>query len=294
DVATGGVLAAATIPNYDPNGLTPEVMRSLNANKSRDFPLINRAVAGQYPPGSTFKIVSTSAVFAAGLADFTVNCNHIEPNVLWTAGGQTYARRRIVDDEGERPHGLTNLTIAVSESCNVYFARVGLRLGSQTLHDHAARYGFANLPTLSQFDAALPEIAFGQGEMLATPLEMAGVAQTVANGGKRLTPQWEKSGVGKVVDTPLSPEDAARIADMMRRVTITGTAAGRFADLPFPVAGKTGTAQNDRYDRVSHSWFIGFAPVDAPKVAFAVIVENGGYGSQAAVPIAEQVLKNIR
>lgn len=293
DVATGGVLAAATLPTYDPNGLTPEVMRYLNANLDRDYPLINRAVAGQYPPGSTFKIVSTSAMFAAGLADFTVNCRHIEPNVLWTAGGQTYARRRIVDDEGERPHGLTNLTIAVAESCNVYFARAGLRLGSQTLHDHAARFGLAHLPEISQFDAALPEIAFGQGEMLATPLEMAGVAQTVANGGKRLTPQWEKSVAAKVTDTPLSPEDAARITEMMRRVTTTGTAAGRFSDLPFSVAGKTGTAQNDQYDRVSHSWFIGFAPADAPKVAFAVIVENGGYGSQSAVPAARQILTHL-
>lgn len=293
DVVTGGVLAAATIPSYDPNGLTPEVMRLLNANLDHDFPLINRATAGQYPPGSTFKIVSTSAMFAAGLADFTVNCRHIEPNVLWTAGGQTYARRRIVDDEGERPHGLTNLTIAVAESCNVYFARAGLRLGSQTLHDHAARFGFANLPSLSQFDAALPEIAFGQGEMLATPLEMANVAQTVANSGKRLAPLWEKNGTVKVADTPLSPADAARVADMMRRVTITGTAAGRFADLPFPVAGKTGTAQNDQYDKVSHSWFIGFAPADKPKVAFAVVIENGGYGAQTAVPATRQVLKNI-
>ncbi len=293
DVATGGVLAAATIPNYDPNGLTPDTMRKLNSNPGGDFPLINRAVAGQYPPGSTFKIVSTSAMFAAGLADFTVDCRHIEPNVIWKAGNRTYARRRIVDDEGERPHGLTNLTIAVSESCNVYFARAGLRLGSQTLHDHAARFGFAHLPSLARFDASLPEIAFGQGEMLATPLEMAVVARTVAGGGKRLVPQWEKAGTVKIADTPLSPEDAARVADMMRRVTITGTAAGRFADLPFAVAGKTGTAQNDRYDRVSHSWFIGFAPADAPKVAFAVIVENGGYGSQAAVPVTRAILKKI-
>lgn len=293
DVATGGILAAATIPNYDPNGLTGELMRRLNANENGDFPLINRAVAGQYPPGSTFKIVSASAMFAAGLADFSVGCRHIEPNVLWTANNQTYARRRIVDDEGERPHGLTNLTIAVAESCNVYFARAGLRLGTQTLHDHAARYGFAHLPIISEFGASLPEIAFGQGEMLATPLEMAGVAQTVANGGKRIAPLWEKSAASKVADTPLSPEDASRIADMMRRVTVTGTAAGRFEGLPFSVAGKTGTAQNDQYDRVSHSWFIGFAPVEAPKVAFAVIIENGGYGSRSAVPATQQVLRSL-
>ena len=290
DVATGEILAAVTLPNYDTNALTPNSMRYLNANVDHDFPLINRAIAGYYPPGSTFKIVTASAQFASGLADFTYDCPHIDSNIIWTAGNQTYARRRIVDDEGEGAHGLTNLTNAVSESCNVYFARAGIKLGSQTLHDHALRYGFAKLPSLVQFDAALPEIAFGQGEMLATPLEMASVAQTVASGGKRFVPQWQKTASGKLADSPLAPADAARIAEMMHRVTITGTAAGRFEDLPFPVAGKTGTAQNDRYDKVAHSWFIGFAPANKPRVAFAVLVENGGYGAQTAVPIAHKIL----
>jgi len=130
--------------------------------------------------------------------------------------------------------------------------------------------------------------------MLASPLEMAGVALTVADGGKRFAPQWEKTTPAKVVDTPLTPENAARLADMMHRVTISGTAANRFDDLPFSVAGKTGTAQNDQYDKAPHSWFIGFAPADKPTVAFAVVVENGGYGAQAAVPIAHTVLQNIR
>ncbi|HVK07016.1 MAG TPA: penicillin-binding transpeptidase domain-containing protein [Armatimonadaceae bacterium] len=297
DTRTGEVLAAATLPTYDPNGLTPARMRALNANDDGDFPLINRAISGYYPPGSTFKVVTASAQFANDRADYTVTCGHVATNVIWSAGGQTYARRRIVDDESERPHGLTNLTEAVAESCNVYFARAGIALGPAALREHAALYGFAKLPTPPQFDASLPEIAFGQAEMLASPLEMANVAQTVANGGARLAPQFVKSAGGAASEAaanPLTASDAARLADMMRRVTVSGTAAGRFSELPFSVAGKTGTAQNDRYDRVSHSWFIGFAPVETPRIAFAVIVENGGYGSQAAVPIARDILSAAR
>lgn len=294
DVATGGVLAAVTLPSYDPNNLTPRMMRDLNVNLDHDYPLINRAVAGYYPPGSTFKIVTASTQFAAGLADLSVNCPHIDTNVIWTVGNQTYARRRIVDDEGDRPHGLTNLTNAVSESCNVYFAHAGIKLGPSVLREQAARFGFAKLPSLARVGAALPETAFGQGAMVTSPLEMAGVAQTVANNGRRLVPQWEKGAAPTVADTPLSPGDAARLGEMMRRVTRTGTAAGRFDDLPFAVAGKTGTAQNDRYDRVAHSWFIGFAPADKPRYAFAVLVENGGYGAQVAVPVARQVLKKLK
>jgi len=294
DTSTGEVLAAATLPTYDPNTLTPAKMRELNANADGDFRLINRATNGYYPPGSTFKIVTASAQFANERADHTVTCNHVASNVIWSAGGQTYARRRIVDDESERPHGLTNLTKAVAESCNVYFALVGIDLGAKALREHAAQYGFAKLPSPTAFDASLPEIAFGQAEMLASPLEMAGVAQAVANGGKRLTPQFVKGAGPAEASAPLTANDAARLADMMRRVTVSGTAAGRFSGLPFSVAGKTGTAQNDRYDRVSHSWFIGFAPVERPRVAFAVIVENGGYGASAAVPAARDILAATR
>jgi peptidoglycan glycosyltransferase len=120
---------------------------------------------------------------------------------------------------------------------------------------------------------------------------MASVSQMVANGGTLLPPLYLKKVASTNSVSILPPNDAARLAEMMSRVTRTGTAAGRFDSLPFGVAGKTGTAQNDRYDRVAHSWFIGFAPVDNPRVAFAVIVENGGYGAQVAAPIAREILK---
>ncbi len=198
-----------------------------------------------------------------------------------------------MDDEGDLPHGLTNLTEAITASCNIYFAHAALAEGPQTLHDQLARFEFSRLPSKARFDSELPDIGYGQGPMLATPVEMASVAQTVANGGTRLAPLFLKQGKTAEPVTLLSPNDASRLAEMMGRVTRTGTAAGRFDGLPFTVAGKTGTAQNDRYDRVAHSWFIGFAPADSPRVAFAVVVENGGYGAQVAAPIAREILRSV-
>jgi peptidoglycan glycosyltransferase len=279
------------MPTYDPSTLTPKILAALNTDLKNEYPLINRATRGYYPPGSTFKIAVASTLFTADKANFTYTCRHIDTNVIWDAPGGPYARRRIVDDEGDRPHGLTNLTEAITVSCNIYFAHAALSEGSQTLRDQLSRFGFAKLPSKARFDSELPDIGYGQGPMLTTPLEMASVSQMVANGGTLLPPLYLKKVASTNSVSILPPNDAARLAEMMSRVTRTGTAAGRFDSLPFGVAGKTGTAQNDRYDRVAHSWFIGFAPVDNPRVAFAVIVENGGYGAQVAAPIAREILK---
>ena len=225
-------------------------------------------------------------------AGFMVNCNHTDRNVHWTAGGTNYSRRRVVDDEGDQPHGTTNLTEAVEKSCNVYFARAGISLGPELLRQNAQSFGFAHLPTLTQFNAELPDVAYGQGPVLASPMEMAGVAQMVANNGVKLRPDFllhpDAKSDGAVI---LSPDQAAQLMQMMRGVTASGTAAGRFSSLPYSVAGKTGTAQNNQGDKTAHSWFIGFAPADHPKIAFAVLVENGGYGATVAVPIAKGVLE---
>jgi cell division protein FtsW (lipid II flippase) len=293
DTATGGVLAAVTSPAYDPNMLTPKQLQEMNTDPDGQFPLINRALSGYYPPGSTFKIVTASALLLANQDGFTTNCVHVATNLKWSVDGIPYSRRRIVDDEGERPHSSTDLTEAVAESCNVYFARAGLQLGPDRLRETISLFGFAKIPAVTPFAAELPDIAFGQGPMLATPLEMAGVAQAVANGGTWLQPMLYETKEGGKRENILRTEDAERLGRMMGEVTISGTAARRFSSLGVSVAGKTGTAQNDRYDKRSHSWFIGFAPVERPQVAFAVIVENGGYGSQAAVPISRAVLGAI-
>ena len=290
DVATGGVLASVTSPSFDPSNLTPTVIKALNAN--HDHALLNRAVSGSYPPGSTFKIVTASALLAAHKADMTLVCRHIDENIYWHANGVTYARRRFVDDETDRPHGLIGMDDAITQSCNIYFAHAGLTLGETALRATAQSFGFARLPSAYDFGANLPDIGYGQGPMLVSPMEMASVAQTIANGGVRLKPAYLLAGPPPAPTTLLAPGDAGRIAGAMLRVTQTGTASGRFADLPFSVAGKTGTAQNNAGDEVAHSWFIGFAPADHPKIAFAVLVENGGYGAAVAVPIAHRILQS--
>ena len=292
DVQTGAVLASVSLPTYNPENLKPSGMRVLTTDLNGDSPLLNRATSGFYPPGSTFKIVTAAGLLTNNKADLTVQCNHIASNVHWSAGGKNYARRRIVDDEGDAPHGATDLTRAVAQSCNVYFARAGIALGPDMLRQNAETFGFSHLPSPLQFDAELPDLAYGQGPMLASPMEMASVAQTVANNGVQLPATFllnaqEKEAGRKI----LTPEQAARLSQMMQAVTQSGTASGRFGSLPYSVAGKTGTAQNGIGDKVAHSWFIGFAPARNPKVAFAVVVENGGYGAAVAVPIARRVLE---
>ena len=290
DVQTGGVLASVSLPTFNPENLKPPGMRTLSANLNGDSPLLNRATSGFYPPGSTFKIVTAAGLLHNNKADLTVDCNHVATNIHWTAGGKTFARRRIIDDEGDAAHGATDLTRAVAQSCNVYFGRAGIVLGPDLLRQNAETFGFSHLPPPAQWNAELPDLAYGQGPMLASPMEMAGVAQIVANSGIKQSPTF------LLADTPaaqkiLSPDEAARLSQMMRAVTQSGTASGRFSGLPYAVAGKTGTAQNGIGDKVAHSWFIGFAPADKPKIAFAVIVENGGYGASVAVPLARRVVQ---
>jgi cell division protein FtsW (lipid II flippase) len=289
DVATGAVLASVTLPTYDPNHLTPTRLSALNNDP--DHPLINRAVSGFYPPGSTFKIVTATALLSSGKAGMTVICRHIDENLFWHANGETYARRRVADDETDQPHGVIGMDDAIVRSCNIFYAHASLAVGDAALRQTGLAYGLTRLPSAYDMGANLPDIGFGQGPMLVSPTEMASVAQTVANGGVRLRPTYRASTGQSPAGSPLRPADAARLAADMLRVTQTGTAAGRFADLPFSVAGKTGTAQNGAGDRVAHSWFIGFAPADHPKVAFAVVVENGGYGAAVAVPVAHAILK---
>jgi peptidoglycan glycosyltransferase len=290
DAQTGAVLVAVTHPTYNPNQLTPSAMKALD--KSREKPFLDRTRNGYYPPGSTFKIVTATSLLAHEKADFTVTCNKTERNLTWREDGQTFARRRVTDDETDRPHGRTDLAKAVSESCNVYFARAAVSLGPDNLHETATQFGFAKLPARETVLRDLPDIGYGQGAMLATPLEMANVAQTVASGGKRMAPFYLLTDSPQEVSRPLTEAQASQLAGMMREVVASGTAAGKFNGLPFTVAGKTGTAQNDRYDRSSHSWFIGFAPAQNPRYAFAVLVENAGYGGRVAAPIAREVLAN--
>ncbi len=308
---TGEVLVAATIPSFDPNGLTPEKFRALakGPDAEREHWLVNRATDGLYPPGSTLK-VATAACALDTLTDarhFEVVCNQ-EDTIRWQAGGKTYSRV-VHDDKGDPKFGPLMLAPAFRVSSNIYFANLAVAVGPMplqtTLRDKLL---FRRTPKGERFDAGLAEIGFGQGAMLASPLEMGRLAATVANEGRMPSPHFvagltDPTGKAKAIypSVPASTqamrsETAASLQQMMHSVTESGTAAGVFSGLSYAVAGKTGTAQNRQFDAEPHSWFIGFAPYSdraTPRYAFACIVENGGYGRRVAATVCHDMLKKL-
>ena len=299
DVYTGEVLAAASIPSFDPNELTLASWKSYNTDGSESA-LFDRSLNGVYPPGSTFKLVTASAALENGL-DPTVNCRHQESRVRWRWEGETYSRRRIADLEEMRPHGLTDLAKAVRVSCNVYFAHLGIDLGPQKLYDMTRKYRLSRIPPPKKLAEDLPDNAYGQGTIQVSPLEMARVVAAIANGGVMMKPQFVKD--VRLRDTvlesiepvemgrPLDPKSAAALRKMMADVVAKGTGRGVFNGLNVAVAGKTGSAENEQADKMPHSWFVGFAPVNDPRIAFAVVVENGGYGRAVAGPVCREIVK---
>ena len=288
---TGEVLALASLPTFDPTTLTPQTLAALTAEP--DDPFLNRALAGLYPPGSAFKIVTATAALTHGKADTIVTCRHFDTNVLWRFNGHPYSRRRITDEEGFPPHGTTDLAKALRVSCNVYFAHLGIDMGADAL-DQSARQGFglSHMPSLALLGEDLPDCAYGQGHVQVTPLEMSRVAQAVANNGKLLPVTLVKNGptLGSASQA-MTPDLAARLQQMLTGVVTDGTARGVFDGLPVTVAGKTGSAQNNQGDGMTHSWFAGFAPATSPTLAFACIVENGGAGRAAAAPVCREMIR---
>ncbi len=318
DTSTGAILAMVSKPSYDPNALAShdmaavtEVWDALQGDPGR--PMEDRAIAGRrYPPGSIFKLVTAAAALEAGYASNTEISAPTElplplsSSVLRNFGGASCS-----------PTGTTSLADALRISCNTAFAQLGLDLGDDALRAQAEAFGFGaplNVPmrvAQSQFpaDPDAPQTALsaiGQYEVAVTPLQVAMVSAAIANGGPQMRPylvsavrsqdltivdQTDPSVLGR----PISPGTAAALRDMMVQVVASGT--GRAAQISgIQVAGKTGTAQTTA-DAPPHAWFTGFAPADAPRVAVAVIVENGGNlgneatGGAVAAPIARAVIQ---
>ncbi len=291
DVSTGEALALASTPTFDPAALTPENWAAMQAVP--DGPAFARATSGLYPPGSAFKIVTAASALEHGLGQKTVVCQHTAVNVVWHYHDHNYSRRRITDEEGFVPHGVTDLSRALRVSCNVYFARLGIALGPDALDETARqRFGLRHLPKVAKLAEDLPDCAYGQGAVLVTPLEMACAAQAVANEGTLLPPVFVRS-IGKpsAGTEAMTSASATQLQTMLAGAVTDGTARGVFDGLPFTVAGKTGSAQNGLGDGLSHSWFAGFAPATRPTLAFACIVENGGAGRAAAAPVCRELLR---
>ena len=289
DAGTGEVLAAVSLPSFDPQTLTPEQWQRLHSDADTDHTLLNRAVDGLYPPGSAFKIVTAAAGMESGRAGFVTDCHHTD-TVRWRHDGKYYSRS-VTDEEGFVPHGATDMAKALRVSCNVYFANLGVAMGADALNQTARNgFGLRHMPPLTQLWEDVANSAYGQGRVQVTPLEMARVAQAVADNGQ-LLPTHFIAGQSPVAATQAMTEAQARqLQAMLAGVVTDGTARGVFDGLRVSVAGKTGSAQNGQGDGMTHSWFAGFAPAVNPTLAFACIVENGGAGRAAAAPVCREIV----
>ncbi len=294
DVATGDVLASVSAPwpRLDGGrvGLEEDARRP-------ELPLLDRVRYGQYPPGSTFKLVTAAAALRSS-SDVAERHFECRPLPEGRVGMQLPRWRRPIRDDAtdHTAHGDVTLDEGLRVSCNAYFAQLGLAVGPRTLKDTADAFEIATSTqgTADDLGAQLPWASYGQAEVVASPFRMARVAATMAAHGEMLPGRW----VIEPAQTPLpsrrilEPAAADRLARAMRRV-VTGGTASSLAGHEVEIAGKTGTAEVA--GAPSHSWFVGFAPAAGSKrIAVAVIVENGGYGARAAVPLAGDVVSAAR
>jgi len=291
DPDTGELLASASVPY--PN---LDALRTASAAPPRAALLLDRPRYGLYPPGSTFKLITAAAALRANAAGSTFMCQRLGDGRV---GVQVHGFRHAVrDDVTDRsPHGEVDLHKGLVVSCNAYFAQLAVKVGSQALIDAAAATGIkvAGDPVKEHLRGTLPYAGYGQGEIVASPLRMARVAGAIATDGVirettvvRVDPTVRTA--GPIAGTRwLTAEQASFLATSMRDVVERGTGRA-VAGSAIAVAGKTGTAELN--DAPSHSWFVGFAPyaTRGRRIAFAVIVENAGYGGRVAAPLAGDVV----
>jgi peptidoglycan glycosyltransferase len=323
--STGYVRALYSNPTYNPNVLASQAVNQAQRawdqlRSDPDNPMLSRAISELYPPGSTFKTVTSAAALADGFGPQSLWPNPPELDLPQTTA-------TIENFGGVTCSGGSQITLleALTQSCNVVFGEVGLKVGAQKLADQAHAFGFAPdtsgetvpfdigwehgvFPDASYFADRAPAVAIsaiGQDQDLANPMQMALVASAIANRGAELRPRLVeeiRDQDGRIVATfdpeewgrPMSARDASALTQMMINVVENGT--GTAAQIPgITVAGKTGTAQHGTGNEPPHAWFVCFSPdLD---LAVAVVVVNGGNlgseatGGQVAAPIARAVLE---
>ncbi len=326
---TGGLLALASVPGFDANqfvtGISVDNYRALS--EDLDKPLFNRALRGQYPPGSTLKPMLAVAALDSGATT--------RDRTIWDPGYfQLQSGGRRYRDWKRSGHGWVDLTDAVAESCDIYFYEIAVEMGVDTMYEYLAQFGFgedATLDVSGALSGLLPSrdwkravrnepwypgdsvnMGIGQGFMLATPLQLATATSLIANRGRWVEPRLLKDIRGdrsaeEFLPPPdhdplilKNPDDWEFVVDSMAEVMhgTKGTARGAARGAPYRMAGKTGTAQvfslaeDEEYEEEEvrerlrdHALFVGFAPLDDPQIAVAIIVENGGSGSGTAAPV---------
>jgi len=333
DPRNGEVLAFVSKPTFNPNlfveGIDVDSWKELN--ESPDKPLLNRALRGTYPPGSTYKPYMAMAALATGKR--TPQQAISDPGYFWFGNHQ-------FRDDKEGGHGTVDMYRSIVQSCDTYYYQLANDLGVDTIAEQMAPFGFGQITGIDiegELRGILPStdwkrrnyrkpeqqrwyagetisLGIGQGYNSFTVLQMAQALSTLASGGQRQTPRLVRevvdvvSGQRRATTTPpaqavaMKPENLAVIRDAMVGVNKEGTSATAFRDATYVAAGKTGTAQvvgikqNEKYNAallnerfLDHALYIAFAPADAPRVAVALVVENAGFGAQAAAPIARRV-----
>ena len=333
DIHTGDVISFVSAPAYDPNqfnmGLSTQQWTSLVENPYK--PLVNKALAGMYPPGSTFKMVVAMAAVEAG----------VDPNLRVVCPGHYSLGSHDFHCWKKGGHGALNMHDAIKHSCDVFFYDTAKRIGIEAIADMSRRFGLGAIydfevpgekpglvPTPQWKRATRGEpwhpgetviAGIGQGYLLATPLQLAVMTARIANGGFAVTPHLTRAIGGQLLPVKQPPpigvsERAIAIAQGgMNAVSneIGGTAyRSRIPDPGMELAGKTGTAQVRRISRAErltgvlkneniewrqrdHALFVCFAPVHAPRYAMSVVIEHGGSGSGAAAPIARDIMHEV-
>jgi penicillin-binding protein 2 len=332
DIKTGGILSMVSAPSYDPNLFVSGISQTNYDQllQSSDRPLFDRAIRGQYPPGSTIK-----PLFGLiGLHNNSISMDYSieDPGYFFMEGIERPWR----DHNSKRGgHGKgVDLAKAIIESCDVFFYKMSVKTGIDLLSSYSEMFGLGNLTGIDMpgerpgimpsrewkqgakqeawFNGDTINVSIGQGFMLTTPLQLAVMSARIASKGKLLKPQLVKS-IDGVATQPVEVRESINMSDeywdyvhkAMRDVVHSprGTAKGISNGLNYEIAGKTGTAQvisisaEDEYDsskidksQWDHALFVAFAPMDDPQIAVGLIVENGEHGSSAAAPIARLVI----
>lgn len=310
---SGALEVMASSPSYNPNAMRSPATAAQVEHDSEQ-PLDNRATQYGYAPGSTFKIVTATAAIDSGA--FTPTSTLSGRNGILVSGVP-------LDNDDDASYGQITLTQALAESVNTVWAQVAERVGKRTLARYMSRFGFGALPQLDypadQMTASgeylgerlipptsplvdVGRMGIGQDKLLVTPLQMAEVAATVANGGRLMVPHMTarivdpegrtvQSIAPRVQSVVMKPSTASDLTTMMEAVVNEGT--GRPAQIPgVQVAGKTGTAQTQIGTAINNVWFIAFAPASDPRVAVAATLEHvPGQGATFAAPVARQVME---
>ncbi len=303
EASTGKVLAMVSKPSYDPNTID-EDWEELVADEDTEAALINRATQGKYPPGSTFKILTALEYMRENPAyrKYDYDCD-----------GSIEYDEMVIHCHNNKAHGEVDLVDSFAESCNTSFANIGKGLDMTAFRTLAEKFLFnKSLPVnmassvssfaLEKGSSGIKEemqTAIGQGRTLISPLHNAMITATIANGGVMMKPyvvDHIENAEGAIVKrySPsqiarlMTPEEVNYLGKMMRKVVTDGTAS-KLKKLKVEVAGKTGSADNSAGK--AHSWFVGYAPYKDPEIVISIIVENVGTGSEYAVPIAQEIIK---